>query len=118
MVARCWSARTTREQAPRYLEHFRNAVLPRVKQVDGYSGGMIFERELTEDSIEVVVVTFWRSREAIRRFAGDDIDAAVVTDEAAALLTDFDRRVRHYGVVVKDDAMPEDLIEGSKGLRV
>jgi heme-degrading monooxygenase HmoA len=50
----------------------------------------------------VVVVTFWRSAEAVRAFAGDDPEQAVVADEAAALLTDFDRRVRHYEVVVED----------------
>jgi heme-degrading monooxygenase HmoA len=50
----------------------------------------------------VVVVTFWRSAEAVRAFAGDDPEQAVVADEAAALLTDFDRRVRHYEVVAED----------------
>jgi heme-degrading monooxygenase HmoA len=101
MVARFWSARTTRERAPQYLDHFRHDVLPRIREVDGYVGGMVLEREHV-DEVEVVVMTFWRSRDAIRRFAGDDIEAAVVADDAAALLTEFDKRVRHYGVVVKD----------------
>ena len=29
----------------------------------------------------------------------DDVETAVVADKAAALLNDFDRRVRHYEVV-------------------
>jgi hypothetical protein len=40
--------------------------------------------------------------EAIRGFAGSDVERAVVADEAAALLTEFDHRVRHYEVSVKD----------------
>ena len=49
------------------------------------------------------MLTFWRSVDSIRGFAGADVEGAVVAEEAAALLTDFDRRVRHYDVAVQDD---------------
>jgi heme-degrading monooxygenase HmoA len=49
---------------------------------------------------EVVVVTRWESLAAIRGFAGDDIDRAVVHDEAAALFADYDRTVRHFQLVI------------------
>jgi hypothetical protein len=32
MIARVWSAQTTPEQAPAYVEHLRNQVLPAVRQ--------------------------------------------------------------------------------------
>ena len=54
-------------------------------------------------AIEVVVITFWESVDAIRGFAGADLERAVVADEAAALLTQFDRRVRHYELALRDD---------------
>ena len=63
---------------------------------------MLFERNAS-DAVEFVVITWWRSLEAIRGFAGSDLEHAVVTEEAASLLTQFDRRVRHYELVVKDD---------------
>ena len=50
-----------------------------------------------------ICFTFWRSVDSVRGFAGADVEAAVVAEEAAALLTQFDRRVRHYEVAVKDD---------------
>jgi hypothetical protein len=63
---------------------------------------MLFERAIP-GAIEVVVITFWKSVEAILGFAGADLEAAVVADEAAALLTQFDRRVRHYELALRDD---------------
>jgi heme-degrading monooxygenase HmoA len=73
-----------------------------LRRVDGYAGAMLLERE-TSDGVEIIVLTLWRSLDSIRAFAGADLDGAVVADEAAALLTQFDRRVRHYDLVVKDD---------------
>jgi heme-degrading monooxygenase HmoA len=101
VIARVWSAQTTPAQAPAYAEHLRSQVLPAVGAVDGYAGALLLERPVP-GGVEVVVITFWQSTDAIRGFAGADLEGAVVADEAAALLTRFDRRVRHYEVVVKD----------------
>jgi heme-degrading monooxygenase HmoA len=103
MIARLWSAQTTPAHAPAYVEHLRSQVLPAVRTVDGYAGAMLLERPVA-DAIEVLVITFWQSVDAIRGFAGDDLEGAVVAEAAAALLTQFDRRVRHYEVAVKDEA--------------
>jgi heme-degrading monooxygenase HmoA len=101
MIARVWSARTTPAQAPAYAEHLRAHVVPALRRVAGYAGMKLLERPLP-GAVEVVVITFWQSAEAVRGFAGDDPEQAVVADEAAALLTDFDRRVRHYEVLADD----------------
>jgi hypothetical protein len=69
--------------------------------LDGYGGAMLLERALP-DAVEIIVLTLWRSVDSIRGFAGADVEDAVVAEEAAALLTQFDRRVRHYEVAVKD----------------
>jgi len=102
MIARVWSAQTTPAGAPAYVEHLREQVLPTLRTLDGYGGAMLLERPLA-DAVEVIVITFWQSVDAIRGFAGDDLEGAVVAEEAAAILTQFDRRVTHYEVAVKDD---------------
>ena len=102
MIARLWTAQTTHAQAPAYAEHLRTHVLPALRRVDGYGGAMLLERALP-GAVEVIVLTFWRSADAIRAFAGADVEGAVVAEEAAALLTHFDRRVRHYEVAVIDE---------------
>jgi heme-degrading monooxygenase HmoA len=101
MIARIWSAQTTRAQAPAYVEHLRAQVLPAIRAVDGYGGAMLLERSAA-GAVEVIVITFWQSLDAIRGFAGAELEGAVVADEAAALLTEFDRRVRHYEVALRD----------------
>ncbi len=103
MIARLWSAHTTPARASAYVDHLRTHVLPTVRQVDGYAGAMLLERAVS-DAVEIIVVTWWRSLDAIRGFAGADLEEAVVAEEAASLLTQFDRRVRHYELVVRDDA--------------
>jgi len=101
MIERVWSARTTREGARAYADHFRRVVVPELGAIAGYRGARLMERE-QDGGIEIVVVTRWQTLDAIRAFAGNEIDRAVVHDEAAALFTDHDRTVRHYGIVVAD----------------
>ena len=102
MMARVWSAQATYAKAPAYVEHLRRQVLPALRKVDGYAGCMLLERA-GPDGVEITVSTFWESLDAIRGFAGPDLEEAVVAEEAAALLTQFDRRVRHYEVAVRDE---------------
>jgi heme-degrading monooxygenase HmoA len=99
VIARFWSAQTTPAQAPAYIEHLKAKVLPILQKVDGYAGAMLLKRE-EADAVEIIVITQWSSLEAIRGFAGDDLEEAVVADEAAALLTWFDSRVKHYDIVI------------------
>jgi heme-degrading monooxygenase HmoA len=101
MIERMWSARTTRAGAVQYADHFRRIVVPELAAIDGYRGARLLEREV-DGVIEVLVVTRWHSLDAIRAFAGDELDRAVVHDEAARLFSDFDSKVRHFGVVAHD----------------
>jgi len=103
MIARYWSARTTPEQAPNYREHLQTKVVPVLQKLDGYQGALLLEREET-GAVEIIVITQWSSLAAIRGFAGEDLEKAVVAAEAAVLLTEFDQRVRHYDLVVNDKA--------------
>jgi heme-degrading monooxygenase HmoA len=101
MIARLWSARTTPARAPAYAEHLRSRVVPQLRRLDGYQGAWLFRLDEDEET-ELIVVTRWRSKDSVRAFAGEDAEAAVVEDAAAALLSRFDRRVRHYDIVMED----------------
>jgi uncharacterized protein YciI/heme-degrading monooxygenase HmoA len=102
-VLRHWSARTSENLLPKYLDHFSKHVLPELRRVNGYLGATVSVRHL-DNEVEILVVTSWRSLESIRNFAGSDLEAAVVAPEAAVLLTNFDRRVRHYEIAQADQA--------------
>ena len=102
-IVRLWSARSTEEQLSPYLEHFSKIVLPELRRVPGYLGANVSVRHHGGEA-EIFVETSWRSLEAVRGFAGADLEAAVVAPEAAALLKDYDRRVRHTQLPISDCA--------------
>lgn len=100
-ILRRWSARTTEGQLPKYLEYFSKKVVPELHNVTGYLGVNVCLSRLDRE-VEIVVETTWRSLESVRAFAGSDLEAAVVSEEAAALLTSFDRRARHCEIAFTD----------------
>lgn len=99
-IARSWSARATPVGARAYLAYFRNTLAPELARRTGFLGASILERAFGEH-VELVVVTRWASLEAIRGFAGDDHERAVVEPEARAVLTSFDDRVEHHTIVLE-----------------
>ena len=100
-ITRHWMGNSTRANLPNYVDHFSRHVLPQLRQIPGYLGATLSVRN-TEEESEILVATSWESMESIRKFAGNDVDAARVTDEAAAVLRKFERRVVHYEVVLSD----------------
>ncbi len=103
MIARFWTAKIAQAHARVYADHLKSQVLTTLRKVDGYIGVKLLERE-TSDGVEIVVITFWQSLDAIRKFAGPDLEKAVVSDDVISLFLQYDQRVRHYKVVVTDDA--------------
>jgi mannose-6-phosphate isomerase-like protein (cupin superfamily) len=96
VIARRWRAWVDgAPNADAYVAHFTNAVRPQLEVVDGFLGATLERVEDDGGRTEIVVITRWSSMEAIRSFAGEDVDAAVVAPEARAVLVDFDTRVRH-----------------------
>jgi hypothetical protein len=55
---------------------------------------------MTVDGAEFVTTMLFDSMDAVRTFAGDDVEAAVVPPEARALLTHFDAWAAHYDVLL------------------
>ena len=46
-----------------------------------------------------ITLTFWESLDAIRAFAGDDVEKAKYYPEDAGFLLEYESRVVHYEVV-------------------
>ena len=81
-----------------YPRHFRDNVMPALRELPGFSGAYLSWRRCG-DSIEFLVLTQWQSMDAIRSFAGNDVEKAVVEPAAVAALLDFDSYVHHYEVI-------------------
>jgi heme-degrading monooxygenase HmoA len=99
VILRAFRATATIDGAQAYQRFFTETVLPELQAIDGFQGAYVVQRD-REDLVEIQVLTLWESLEAIRRFAGDNLDTAVVEPGARAVLTDFDPIVAHHTVVV------------------
>ena len=95
MIARLWrGVAGSAAGADAYQRHVTGSVFPELKKIRGHKGAQVLRRRQ-----EFLVITFWESMDAIRRFAGADPEQAVVEPEARAVLTEYDQRVSHYEVV-------------------
>ena len=98
MILRQWRCLARREQAPKYIEHLRRETFPALGQLAGFVDASILSRQL-QAGVEFLILTRWESLAAIRRFAGEDTEAAVVPAGVAAMMLDYDRRACHFDVV-------------------
>lgn len=99
MIARLWHGWTSLENADQYERLLRSEVLPGIHRVPGYHGATLLRRD-GADQVEFITITFFDSMEAVRRFAGDPVETAVVPPEARVLLQRFDAQAVHYQMLV------------------
>lgn len=99
MIVRLWRCFITHENVPLYVEHFQQSVLPELKQINGFVEGTILQRAMDVD-VEITVLTYWESMDAVHNFAGEQADTAVVAPAAQSLVRAYDTLVTHYEVLL------------------
>jgi heme-degrading monooxygenase HmoA len=101
MVSRVWHGWTSRQNAAAYQSLLETEILPGIakRQAGGYRGAHLLRRD-SGDEVEFVTVMWFDSMDAVRAFAGEDYEVAVVPAKARALLSRFDGRSAHYEVVL------------------
>ncbi len=100
MIVRTWRGRAAKDRPEDYQRHFDKAVLPELQQLGGFLGALLLRRE-TAEGLEFLVLTQWASLDAIKGFAGEDYERAVVEPGAVAALESFDETVSHYDVLTR-----------------
>lgn len=98
MIQRHWKGLAKRGEANNYIRHLETETFPLVSAIAGFVDASIVRRS-TGDGVEFLVVTSWESMDAIRKFAGDDPDAAVVPGAVKGMMLNWEERVKHYEVV-------------------
>ena len=98
MVVRAWRGYGAIADARAYPKHLLQSVRPKLEQLPGFRG-LYLLRRADADEIEFLVLTLWDSMDAIRAFAGERPEQAVVEPEARAALVRFDDTVSHYEVL-------------------
>jgi heme-degrading monooxygenase HmoA len=103
MIARSWAGATRAEDADAYLEYLHTTGLSEYRSTPG-NRGVLALRRIAEGRAEFLLITLWDSEDAIRRFAGDDVDRAVFYPEDARYLVARDERVTHYEIAYHSEA--------------
>ena len=100
MIERVWHGWTTSANADRYESILETEVIPSItaKNVRGYLGFRLLRRELPTGEIEFMTIMTFDSWDAVRAFAGEDVEKAYVIPSARAVLTRFDERSAHFEV--------------------
>ena len=106
MIARHWRGWTKSENADAYESMLKDKVLPGLKSVQGYRGGYVLRSDGPEE-VEFVVINFFDSLDAVKRFAGPDYRIPVFEPEARMLLSRIEPFASHYSVVGQTLSLPE-----------
>ena len=102
MISRHWKGVSQVEEADRYIKHLMSETFPTLRKIDGFIDASILRREVSR-GVEFLIVTRWRSVDAIRRFAGESPNVAVVPATVQAMMIEYDKEVAHYEVVEQLD---------------
>lgn len=99
MISRIWHGWTIPTNADAYEALLKDEIFIGIKErkISGYRGIQLFRRKLGKE-VEFVTVMWFDSIEAVRVFAGEDYEVAVVPPKARKLLSHFDARSQHYEV--------------------
>jgi antibiotic biosynthesis monooxygenase (ABM) superfamily enzyme len=106
VICRVWHGWTTPARADDYERLLREEIFRGIasRQIAGYHGIQLLRRPL-DGEVEFVTMMWFDDIDAVRAFAGDDYERAVVPPKAQALLARYDARSAHY-TVEEDQRMP------------
>ncbi|HZI75087.1 MAG TPA: hypothetical protein VFD73_13890 [Gemmatimonadales bacterium] len=99
MISRIWRGWTSRQNADAYESLLKAEIFTGIieRGITGFQGIDLLRREL-EEEVEFVTIMWFDSLLAVRTFAGEDYERAVVPVKARQLLKRFDERSAHYEV--------------------
>jgi heme-degrading monooxygenase HmoA len=106
VIARTWRGWTRREDAEAYVEYLQETGAPASRGTPGNRGFYILHRPDGERE-EFLTVSLWDSLEAVKDFAGEDVERAVFYPEDEGFLVDREWKAVHYEWLTGRDPAPE-----------
>lgn len=99
MISRIWHGWTTPANADTYETLLKEEIFVGIQQrrIRGFKSIQLLRREIGAE-VEFVTVMWFDSLDAVREFAGENYEAAVVPAAARRVLSHFDERSQHYEV--------------------
>ncbi len=101
MIFRIWHGWTTPDNANVYEALLKEEIFVGIenRHIAGFHSIQLLRRDVGPE-VEFVTIMQFESLAAVREFAGDDYEVAVVPPQARAVLAHFDDRSQHYDLRV------------------
>jgi heme-degrading monooxygenase HmoA len=98
VIARLWTGTVRRTDADGYAEYVRVTGFTEYGRTAGNRGAWLLRRD-EGDRTEFLALSLWESLDAVRAFAGDDVETAVLYPEDERYLVGGSSAIRHFEVV-------------------
>lgn len=104
MISRIWHGWTSPANADAYERLLKREIFDGIvgRAIQGFRNIELLRRQ-SGGEVEFVTIMWFDSLDAVRVFAGQDYEVAVVPPAARALLARFDARSAHYDVRERRD---------------
>jgi len=100
MIARVWRGVTLDSKSDEYLDYVMRTGVRDCRATEGNRGVWVL-RKVGDGHAEFLFISLWESFDAIRKFAGPEIEKAVYYPEDKKFLLGLDPNVAHYEVMVE-----------------
>ena len=101
VVARMWHGRVPEARREEYRRYLIESGIRKLEQIPGNLGADVLER--TADGVaEFTVISYWPSLDAIRAYAGADVEKTHNLPRDPEFLLELEPHVRHFDVVLSD----------------
>jgi heme-degrading monooxygenase HmoA len=97
VIARIWHGRTRAADAASYRAYVERTGIPDYRATPGNRGAWVLTR-VEGDVAHFLTLSFWDSLEAVRAFAGENVERARYYEEDKKYLLEFEPEVTHYEV--------------------
>jgi heme-degrading monooxygenase HmoA len=97
LIARVWKGAVRPQDGDEYAAYIRDTGFIEYAQTPGNLGAWMLRRD-REGVTEFVTFSLWESMDAVRAFAGEDPEQAVLYPDDERFLVERDDKVAHYEV--------------------
>jgi quinol monooxygenase YgiN len=99
-IARLWHGKTPNDKADAYADYISDAI-KKFRTISGNLGYQLM-RETVGAETHFVVISYWASRDAIKAYAGEDIQKTRSLPRDPEFLIDLEPTVKNYDLAAAD----------------
>ena len=107
-ILRKWTGRIRTSQGDDYVRYVMATGGGDFAKTPGNLGFQVLLRDLGDGTSEVTALSWWRSMDAVRAFAGADPEIARYYPDDDQFLVDRPQHVEHHRVMISDPVLDSD----------